>query len=660
MERQDLGAIAASIPHRRTPNACVRCKSRKIRCNGKVPTCDRCLNSKTSCRYEERKGRGPGKSKQYVRSLEQRLKEVEPPLQTSPARGEGENENLAALNHSDDGRSTNRTAAASRIHALTPRFQREITTTIIHTQRHMSYFERVTYVQLPPRAQFIPFITSALEAMNQVWPLLSLRDILKLADEQYTAGISNCNDNPTRWAMLNALIAMAIQWKADNKATEELFPLSWAHFKNAYAIFPELVMQGADLQACQAILIMALFMQGTADARTFTNLLSAATQVGQCIGLHLKDPCSASEVAEAEIRSRTFSLLYVLQCNVSIRFGLQAPAFHTSSLFHLTNLGDEVGMELPNQEAATDNCITPSASVRGILLRHMSTLALVQSRIHTTLCLGSALWESRDGMLQALTQLDNDLETWNLGLPAEIRPTSTSRSVELGVMQLHFGYYASTWKLHAANNRLQKLLAPTFMGSREPPILLTSPSPADSARATISLLQSIPPQPFAFLWQIIYYPVCAILILLAAVLDDPGGSEAASNVEAIGQFTRFMQYFQSREGCNLKNLIDMCSKLYDIASSAKDNPDYQTSGEKSSPAEQWQQHRDMYVRLQGSSDFMQVAQGLLTNMPLLRAKAAKAFFGILQVLSEDGFGPLVPEVLKPRTFNFIFGPSSEA
>lgn len=91
--------------------------------------------------------------------------------------------------------------------------------------------------------------------------------------------------------------------------------------------------------------------------------------------------------------------------------------------------------------------------------------------------------------------------------------------------------------------------------------------------------------------QIIYYPVCAVLILLAAVLDDPGGSEAASNVEAIGQFTRFMQYFQSREGCNLKNLIDMCSKLYDIASSAKDNPDYQTSGEKSSPAEQWQQHR---------------------------------------------------------------------
>jgi hypothetical protein len=68
----------------------------------------------------------------------------------------------------------------------------------------------------------------------------------------------------------------------------------------------------------------------------------------------------------------------------------------------------------------------------------------------------------------------------------------------------------------------------------------------------------------------------------------------------------------------------------------------------------------MYVRLQGSSDFMQVAHGLLTNMPLLRAKAAKAFFGILQVLSEDGFGPLVPEVLKPRTFNFIFGPSSEA
>ncbi|KAL5592483.1 hypothetical protein FOBRF1_013509 [Fusarium oxysporum] len=611
----------------------------------------------SQCLCSVQKSKDSMRCKQYIHSLEQRLKEIETIQQTSPARDEGANQNLVEADESDDTQPTGGTIAADRIHVLTSRFPREITTRIIYAQHHMSYFGRATFIPLPPKAHIIPFITSAIQDINQVWPLFSLGEVWKLVNEQYAAGLSNCNGNPTRWATLNALIATGIHWKTDNKATGELFPVSWAHFKNAYSIFPELVMQGADVQACQAILVMALFMQGTADARTFINLLSAAAQASQCIGLHLRYGCSASELAEVEKRRRTFWLIYILQSNASIRFELQAPVSPPDSLFHLTNLDDEVGVKLPNQEPATDTSNTPSAGVRTGLLRHMSTLALVQSRIQRQLCFGSALWKSHDGMLQALTKLDNDLETWKLGLPAEYRPTSTPRAVEPGIMLLHFGYYASTWKIHAANNRLQELLAPTSMGSRErKSLLLISPTPADSARATIRLLPSLPPQPFAFLWQLICYPVCAVLILLTAVLDDPGGSEADSNVDCIGQFVRFLQDFQSREGCDVKNLIDRCSKLCDIAWSANHNTEDQGDREENSATELWQQYRDLHMCLRGSADLMQVAQGLLTNMPLPYAKATEVFSGIFRVPSKDGFGPLVPEVLKPRNFNFVFGP----
>lgn len=412
-------------------------------------------------------------SKQYIHSLEQRLKAVETTRQASPARDEGENQHSVEPNERGDTQPT-----ADRIHA----------------QHLLSYFERAAFIPLPPGAHIIHFIISAIQDINQMWPLFSLGEVRKLVTEQYAAGLSNCNDNPTRWATLNALLATGFQWNADNEAIGELFTVSWAHFKNAYAIFPELVMQGADVQACQAILAMALFMQGTADARTFTNLLSAAAQASQCFGFHLKYGYGDGELAEAEKRRRTFWLIYVLQSNASIRFGLQAPASPPGSLFHPTNLDDEVGVELPNQEPATDTSNTPSASAGTGLLRHMSTLALIQSRIQRRLCLGSVLWRSHDGMLQALTQLDNELETWKLGLPAELRPTSTPQVVEPGIVLLHFGYYASTWKIHAANNRLQELLAPT------PSLLLISLTPADGARATICLLQSLPPQPFAFLW----------------------------------------------------------------------------------------------------------------------------------------------------------------
>jgi hypothetical protein len=68
------------------------------------------------------------------------------------------------------------------------------------------------------------------------------------------------------------------------------------------------------------------------------------------------------------------------------------------------------------------------------------------------------------------------------------------------------------------------------------------------------------------------YPVCAILILSAIVLDNPGSSEADSNIVWIDEFLTFLQNFQNREGCDLKSFIDGCSKLYDVVSTAQCNP----------------------------------------------------------------------------------------
>jgi hypothetical protein len=50
---------------------------------------------------------------------------------------------------------------------------------------------------------------------------------------------------------------------------------------------------------------------------------------------------------------------------------------------------------------------------------------------------------------------------------------------------------------------------------------------------------------------------------------------------------------------------------------------------------------------------MQLAQGLLTNMPLPLAKATEVFSGILTETREDGFTLVVPNVLKPSSFNFF-------
>ncbi|KAH7173042.1 hypothetical protein DER46DRAFT_572033 [Fusarium sp. MPI-SDFR-AT-0072] len=527
MEAQGTGTVSADVTRKRTGNACVPCRSVKLRCDGKLPSCQRCLNRRTRCHYGERKGRGRGKSKQYIQTLEQRIKNVEVALQVSPTVIEGLSQTSAEPRHSDETSNSHETTTADRTQSLPSKWPEEITRNIIHAQKNKSNLERTVFVPLPPKEHILHFISSALEDMYQVQSLFSTDDVLKLFIDQYSAGSSNCHANPTRWATLNALIATGIQWKAENKAIEELFPISWAYFKNAFAIFPEILMNGDGVDSCQAMIAMALFMRGTADARASTALLSAAAHAIHCIGLNLEDLYGSSDLIDIERRRRSFWTIYVLRCNASLNFDLPAPS-------------DEVSVELPSQGLAIDT----SSSTH--LLRHMSTLALIQSRISRCFCPGSSLSKSIDKMIQDIAELDNDLESWRTGLPTEVQPTALAQVDNLGIIQLHFAYYASTWKIYTAIGKLYNV--PLTLIEREQPNLHLT------------------------------------------VLHNPADSEVAMNLTWIGKFVGFLKSFQDREGCDLKGLVGFCSKLYDIASFAQHNPAEQRDENENETVGLWRQY----------------------------------------------------------------------
>ncbi|KAF5685411.1 Mut3p-like transcriptional activator [Fusarium denticulatum] len=529
-----------------------------------------------------------------------------------------------------------RVEAASITQPLPVRWSEEITRNIIQAQKNKSNLERTVFVPLPPKAHVSPFVFSALQDMYEAQSLFSTDHVLKLVNDQYSAGASNCHAKPTRWAILNALIATGIHWKADNNAVQELFPISWAYFKNAFVLFPEIVMNGDGLDSCQAMIAMALFMKGTADARAYTALLSAAANAFHCVGLDLEGHYESSDLIDIERRRRSFWTVYVLRCNASLSFDLPAPS-------------DEVNVELPSQDLAIDT----SSSTH--LPMHMSTLALIQSRISRCFCPGSSLRKSIDKTFQAIAELDNDLESWRTGLPTEVQPATLARVDDLGIVQLHSAYYASTWKLYATIGKLCDRPL-TLIKQEDSALHLNTVIPAHSARATISLLQGLSSQPLVSLWQIMCYPMCAVVILLTAVLHNSADPEAIMNLEWMGKFVTFLKSFQDREGCDLKGLIAFCSKLHDIACFALCNPAEQRDEDDSETAGLWRQYTDLCVCLQGSEDPMQLTQGLLTNMPIPRAKATKVFSGILPEPGEDGFTMLVPHILKPSSFNFFGSP----
>lgn len=417
-------------------------------------------------------------SKQYISSLEQRLKEAEITTRSTPVLGQGSSHISDETDKSDDQPHINVATAPSRSQTPPSRWPREIVESIAHAQNNQINIDRTVYIPLPPKEYTIHFVFNAIEEMYQVQPLFSIDEVSKLVGDQYLAGLTNCIDNPIRWATLNALIAMGVHWKADNRAIKELFPVSWSHFKNAYAIFPELVMKVPSIESCQAMLVMALFMQGTADAVAFTSLLSSAAHAAQCIGLHLEDESSPGAGLNAEKRRRTFWLIHVLQCNASLKFDLPAPS-------------SEIDVNFPSQESLAEDSTSTD------LLRHMSSLSLIQSRIIRQLRSGSGLWKDHNKMRQVIAEIDQDLASWLAGLPSEFRPTFSSPVINRGVAELQFAYYASTWRIHGANNKLgsiQTLSAPTSS------LRVLSPTPPDSARAAISLIKRLSSQPLVVMW----------------------------------------------------------------------------------------------------------------------------------------------------------------
>lgn len=168
------------------------------------------------------------------------------------------------------------------------------------------------------------------------------------------------------------------------------------------------------------------------------------------------------------------------------------------------------------------------------------------------------------------------------------------------------------------------------------------------------------------------------------MLENPSDElQAQLDVSLIGEFIGFLERLKLQEGCDVQRILDGCSKLHKIASNAvgaqRDILQSQDAGShESSICEMWDQsevsthfptadERECYadapqqrVRLELSRfvDHMQLAQGLMSNMPTLCAKSANVF-EILQMQSiskDDDYGPFVSEALKPQTYNFVFGP----
>ncbi|KAH8714148.1 hypothetical protein BGZ61DRAFT_586976 [Ilyonectria robusta] len=189
-------------------------------------------------------------------------------------------------------------------------------------------FKKTMFTQLFSDPKVFKLVGLVIEDINQMYPLLTETTLLELLDQQHASGFEDSTENPSRWAVLNSYLAMTMQWKADNNGFRDFSSLAWAFFKNSFSVFPELIIRGNDVLACQGLLFMTVFLHGSADMRTASQILSAAARLSQIIGLNRKSFHSTVQPSEKDAYLQTFWNIYILDANEAMKSGLSPSIDH--------------------------------------------------------------------------------------------------------------------------------------------------------------------------------------------------------------------------------------------------------------------------------------------------------------------------------------------
>jgi len=238
---------------------------------------------------------------------------------------------------------------------------------------------------------------------------------------------------------MDAIRAGAIPVRTINGSFREVAVLSWAFFKNAYLLLPELILEGQSLTAVQALLGMALFTRASTDARTTSRFLSLAVHTSHSIGLQTANSSQGlKEPNEAAMRNRVFWIAYILDVEASSLHSVPGAI-----------RCEDIDLELP--AAGESDCL----ALRVFRLR--ADLATVESSIRRRLYAARALQQPDVELIDTVDELARLLEVWRATVPAALSPQIDSPSkgtADPPVVLLHLSFFGAVSMARWAARRL--------------------------------------------------------------------------------------------------------------------------------------------------------------------------------------------------------------
>ncbi|KAF2403551.1 hypothetical protein EJ06DRAFT_282690 [Trichodelitschia bisporula] len=443
-------------------------------------------------------------------------------------------------------------------------------------------FARRVYKPLPPKQEALSLLKDYFENFNCMFPLFHEPTFMHLVDKHYSR---DPYEGSGWWASLNVALAIAHRLRVmSNLVPQEEDQKAWGYLKNAMAVQTELTIRNTDLLSVQALLGMALFLQGTPNPQPSFFFVAAAIRLAHSIGLHKRGSGFGLNPNEIEQRKRVFWIAYMLDRDLCLRSGRP-----------LIQDDDDMNVELPSEDPVDNIGNIPLADGKGKvnLFRLMCTFAVIASKVYKQLYSVKASKQSDGELLNTIGELDRELEEWKDSIPIDFRPEHEIRASHtpliLHVVVLHFAYYNCLttihrmsvhhgyWTSRLSNYAIQGLNARPL----NPRVFSSAALCVSAARASIHLIKYIPQGDFSCVWLILYYPVSALVTLFANILQNPHDARARSDLKLMAHVVGFLSSLsQDDENSSVRRMLSICAEFERIARVVLDKADKEAAARR--------------------------------------------------------------------------------
>ncbi|EJT77502.1 fungal specific transcription factor domain-containing protein [Gaeumannomyces tritici R3-111a-1] len=443
-------------------------------------------------------------------------------------------------------------------------------------------FRRPVFINIPPKAEALSLLKDYFENFNCMFPLFHQPTFMHLVERHYS-------DNPYEgsgwWASFNCVLGFAHRLRVmSGLVPQEEDDKAWAYIKNAMSVFSELTMRNTDLLSVQALLAMALFMQGTPNPQPTFLLIATAVRLSHSIGLHKRATGFSINPIEQEQRRRVFWIAYLLDKDLSLRSG-RPPAQDDN----------DMNVELPDEDPEDSIGNIPLADGKGKmnLFRVMCELAVIESRVYSRLYATKATKQTDGELLNTIGELDQELEDWKDRIPIDFRPEHEIKAshtpLMLHVISLHFTYYNCLTTIHRMsvhhgywNSRLSNYAIQGLNAKPLNPRIFSSAALCSAAaRASISLLKYVPQGDLSVVWLLLYFPVSALVTLFGNIIQNPLDPRARSDARLMDVVVTFLSTLGvEAETGGVHRMLAVCTEFERIAKLVIDKSEKENAGRR--------------------------------------------------------------------------------